>query len=250
MASTTLPGTPGPSSVQPTWASTPPGSLRSGDCSLDMLRRDHPRRRRSGRADRQAPRLRADGEWLAEQRMPGRARAANLRRCGERGEGHRSSERRLGMGPGKILVRWKAPIPSGSSRSPPCCSSPQPARTRQVHRSRVPAPTPPDSAASASRPRFRVECGGCARASERATVRVICPEVIPDVPLFTPGAGLHGAASFKPTYYMLSFNNGDPPGPARHWIVGGGLASAVGKWVLTDIANATKGDPSLSSGEM
>ena len=52
----------------------------------------------------------------------------------------------------------------------------------------------------------------CARASERATVRVICPKVIPDVPLFTPGAGLHGDVAFKPTYYMLSFNNGDPQG--------------------------------------
>jgi hypothetical protein len=85
----------------------------------------------------------------------------------------------------------------------------------------------------------------CASASERTTVRVICPELIPNVPLFTPGAGLHGDQSFKPTYYMLSFNNGDPPGPARHWIVGGGLASAVEKWVLTDIANAIKGNPDL-----
>jgi hypothetical protein len=85
----------------------------------------------------------------------------------------------------------------------------------------------------------------CARASERATVRVICPELIPDVPLFTPGAGLHGDYSYRPTYYMLTFNNGDPPGPARHWIVGGGRAGAVEKWVLTDIANATKGDPEL-----
>jgi hypothetical protein len=44
---------------------------------------------------------------------------------------------------------------------------------------------------------------------------------------------------------MLSFNNGDPPGPARHWIVGGGLARAVEKWVLTDVANEIKGNPEL-----
>jgi hypothetical protein len=44
---------------------------------------------------------------------------------------------------------------------------------------------------------------------------------------------------------VLSFNNGDPPGPARHWIVGGGLARAVEKWVLTDIANEIKGNPEL-----
>ena len=113
-----------------------------------------------------------------------------------------------------------------------------------------PEPSASTDAARLSRLGLTTEIPGrvrrvCARASERATVRVICPEIIPDVPFFTPGAGLHGAASFKPTYYMLSFNNGDPPGPARHWIVGGGLASAVEKWVLTDIANATKGDPEL-----
>jgi hypothetical protein len=85
----------------------------------------------------------------------------------------------------------------------------------------------------------------CERARKRATVRVLCPELIPDVPLFTPGAGLHGPISFAPAYYMLSFNNGDPPGPARHWIVGGGLAGAVEKWVLTDVANEIKGNPKL-----
>lgn len=84
----------------------------------------------------------------------------------------------------------------------------------------------------------------CERARKRATVRVLCPKLIPDVPLFTPG-GLHGPISFEPTYYMLSFNNGDPSGPARHWIVGGGLASAVEKWVLTDVANEIKENPKL-----
>jgi hypothetical protein len=69
----------------------------------------------------------------------------------------------------------------------------------------------------------------CEKAQMRATVRVLCPKLIPDVPLFTPGAGLHGPISFEPTYYVLSFNNGDPPGPARHWIVGGGLPRAVQK---------------------
>jgi hypothetical protein len=56
---------------------------------------------------------------------------------------------------------------------------------------------------------------------------------------------LHGPISFEPTYYILSFNDGDPPGPARHWIVGGGLARAVEKWVLTDVANEIKGNPEL-----
>jgi hypothetical protein len=85
----------------------------------------------------------------------------------------------------------------------------------------------------------------CEKARKRATVRVLCPKLIPDVPLFTPGAGLHRPISFEPTYYMLSFNNGDPPGSARHWIAGGGLARAVEKWVLTDVANEIKGNPEL-----
>jgi hypothetical protein len=84
----------------------------------------------------------------------------------------------------------------------------------------------------------------CKRARKHATVRVLCPKLM-DVPLFTPGARLHGPISFKPTYYMLSFNNGEPPGAARHWIVGGGLARAVEKWVLTDVANEKKGNPKL-----
>jgi hypothetical protein len=80
----------------------------------------------------------------------------------------------------------------------------------------------------------------CARASNRVTVPVRCPELIPDVPLFSPGTGLHGVISFEPDYYMLTFNDGDPPGPARHWIVGGGLVRAVQKWVLSDFAPRVK----------
>jgi hypothetical protein len=87
----------------------------------------------------------------------------------------------------------------------------------------------------------------CGKARRRVTVRVLCPKLIVDVPLFRPGGGLHGPITFAPTYYMLSFNNGDPPGPARHWIVGGGRARAVEKWVLTDVANETKGNPKLVS---
>jgi hypothetical protein len=85
----------------------------------------------------------------------------------------------------------------------------------------------------------------CEKARRRVTVRVLCPKLIPDVPLFRPGGGLHGPITFEPSYYMLSFNNGDPPGPARHWIVGGGRAPAVEKWVLTDVANEIEGNPKL-----
>jgi hypothetical protein len=44
---------------------------------------------------------------------------------------------------------------------------------------------------------------------------------------------------------MLSFNNGGLPGGKRHWITGGGKASVVEKWVLTDHMNEVAGDPEL-----
>jgi hypothetical protein len=86
----------------------------------------------------------------------------------------------------------------------------------------------------------------CAGARRQATVRVVCPPLIPDVPL-TNSPGLWGSVGFsdEPRFYMLSFNNGGLPGGKRHWIVGGGKASVVEKWVLTDFTNAVKGDPVL-----
>jgi hypothetical protein len=70
----------------------------------------------------------------------------------------------------------------------------------------------------------------CAGARRQATVRVVCPPLIPDVPL-TNSPGLWGSVGFsdEPRFYMLSFNNGGLPGGKRHWIVGGGKASVVGK---------------------
>ena len=244
MASTTLPGTLG-SFIRSAYVGVHTTGCPIWRLLLDMLRRDHPRRRRSGRADRQAPRLR-------RRRVAGRAANA---RTGEGGE------------PAPLRRAWRrTPIKRATTRNGPGKDTREVEGSHSVRLIAVasmlflaaactneagsPEPSAGTDAARLSRLGLTTEIPGrvrrvCARASERATVRVICPEVIPDVPLFTPGAGLHGAASFKPTYYMLSFNNGDPPGPARHWIVGGGLASAVGKWVLTDIANATKGDPEL-----
>jgi hypothetical protein len=86
----------------------------------------------------------------------------------------------------------------------------------------------------------------CAEARRQATVRVVCPPLIPDVPL-TNSAGLWGSMvpPDEPRHYMLTFNNGGLPGGKRHWIVGGGKASAVEKWVLTDFNNVVKGDPVL-----
>lgn len=86
----------------------------------------------------------------------------------------------------------------------------------------------------------------CTEARRLASVRVICPPLIPDVPL-TRIQGLWGSivVDAEPRFYMLSFNNGGLPGGKRHWITGGGKASVVEKWVLTDFQNAVKGDPKL-----
>jgi hypothetical protein len=86
----------------------------------------------------------------------------------------------------------------------------------------------------------------CAAARRQAQVRVVCPRLIPDVPL-TRSAGLWGAIVLpdEPRFYMLTFNNGGLPGGKRHWITGGGEAGAVQKWVLTDFQNVVKGDPKL-----
>jgi hypothetical protein len=86
----------------------------------------------------------------------------------------------------------------------------------------------------------------CADARRWAEVTVVCPPLIPDVPL-TRSAGLWGATvpPDEPRHYMLTFNNGGLPGGKRHWITGGGETSAVEKWVLTDFDNVVPGDPEL-----
>jgi hypothetical protein len=86
----------------------------------------------------------------------------------------------------------------------------------------------------------------CAEARRLASVRVVCPRLVPDVPL-TNIAGLWGSIVLdaEPRFYMLSFNNGGLPGGKRHWLTGGGLARVIDKWVLTDFANEVKGDPKL-----
>jgi hypothetical protein len=86
----------------------------------------------------------------------------------------------------------------------------------------------------------------CSEAGRLARVRVVCPGLIPDVPL-TRSAGLWGAivARDDPRFYMLTFNNGGLPGGRRHWITGGGNTAVVKKWVLTDFQNVVEGDARL-----
>ena len=86
----------------------------------------------------------------------------------------------------------------------------------------------------------------CAEARRLATVRVICPPLVPDVPL-TRLEGLWGSmvVDTEPRFYMLSFNNGGLPGGKRHWITGGGEADVVAKWILTGFLNEVPGDAEL-----
>jgi hypothetical protein len=91
----------------------------------------------------------------------------------------------------------------------------------------------------------------CAEARRLSTVRVVCPRLIPDVPL-SKVEGLSGSITFQaePRVYMVSFTNAGgffnrPLKGVEHWIVGGGKPAVVDKWILTDVANEVKGDPTL-----
>jgi len=100
----------------------------------------------------------------------------------------------------------------------------------------------------------------CEEARRLATVRVLCPRVIPNISI-THTKGSYGSIVFadQPRVYMMSFDKdffsppqdcgeaqaqGNCPG-VKHWIVGGGDAGVVEKWILTDFANEVKGDAEL-----
>jgi hypothetical protein len=89
----------------------------------------------------------------------------------------------------------------------------------------------------------------CTEARRAATVRVICPRLIPDAPL-SRIAGLGGGAMVlldERRFYELDFNSagGRAGKRVQHWITGGGQAGVVKRWVLTDGANEVKGNPTL-----
>jgi hypothetical protein len=100
----------------------------------------------------------------------------------------------------------------------------------------------------------------CTEARQFAKVPVLCPELIPDIPI-THMKGSYRAATFaeEPHVYMLTFDKdffhkptncgeasarGNCPG-VKHWIVGAGDTGVVEKWILTDFVNEVKGDPNL-----
>jgi hypothetical protein len=91
----------------------------------------------------------------------------------------------------------------------------------------------------------------CAEARRLAEVRIICPKLIPDIPLLK-SEGLWGSIVIdeEPRVYMVSFNNaggffGRPLVGVEHWITGGGKAPLVEKWILTDFVHEVEGDAKL-----
>jgi hypothetical protein len=91
----------------------------------------------------------------------------------------------------------------------------------------------------------------CAQARAHAIIPVLCPKLIPDVPLADiEGLWGGGGPSDERRLYEMGFNNaggyfGSPLKGVEHWIVGGGEASAVEKWVLTDFSHEVPGNAEL-----
>jgi hypothetical protein len=85
----------------------------------------------------------------------------------------------------------------------------------------------------------------CRDADRQTPFRVICPELVPRVPIVRD-RNLYGAIIFPGVrdFYMLTFNNGDN-GRALHWIVGAGDKQGVDKWLLSDRMNEVKGPLTL-----
>lgn len=84
----------------------------------------------------------------------------------------------------------------------------------------------------------------CRTARQEVRVEVVCPGLVPDVPLIDE-RGLSGPYLFPSrSVYLLSFNNGAIEGTV-HWIVGGGDIGSVRKWVLRGSGNAYPGRATL-----
>jgi hypothetical protein len=82
----------------------------------------------------------------------------------------------------------------------------------------------------------------CTEASRAATVRVVCPRLVPDAPLSSAGASV---LLNERRFYELDFNTPGPRKRLQHWLTGGGKAGVVERWVLTDLANEVEGNPML-----
>jgi len=85
----------------------------------------------------------------------------------------------------------------------------------------------------------------CREATGVTDLRVVCPRLVPKVPLVR-NHNLSGPAA-NPTdrsYYLLSFNNGEN-GRARHWVIGYGAPGPIERNVLSDRYNEVKGNPKV-----
>lgn len=91
----------------------------------------------------------------------------------------------------------------------------------------------------------------CAEAQRLVSVRVVCPKLIPDIPL-AKIEGLWGSITFQgePRVWEVSFSNaggfhGRPLVGVEHWIAGGGKTNLVQQWILSDFVHEVKGDAVL-----
>jgi hypothetical protein len=90
----------------------------------------------------------------------------------------------------------------------------------------------------------------CDRTRRLVSIRVICPDLIPAVPLSAASGG-SGPLPLGDDAYMLSFTTAegedDRPltGAVDHWITGGGKTETVRTWLLTDAFNESPGSPTL-----
>ena len=83
----------------------------------------------------------------------------------------------------------------------------------------------------------------CRRARRLTRVEVPCPPIVPDVPIVRSHR-LWGGYRLAPRHWEITFNNGDNQGTI-HWLAGGGPPKSVGRFLLDDEENVTKGKPRL-----
>ncbi len=75
---------------------------------------------------------------------------------------------------------------------------------------------------------------------------MVCPTLVPAT-RYIRVAGLWGTLSSSPSWWGITFNNGDNGQGYVHWIAGGGTMKAIRYYVLGDSQNEVKGLPRLVS---
>jgi hypothetical protein len=80
----------------------------------------------------------------------------------------------------------------------------------------------------------------CGQAQREAVIRVVCPPLVPKVPLVRTVA-LWGAIGFDRHLWMITFNNGDGP-DYLHWIAGAGRPSGSPGAVRRSVSSCSSSD--------